>query len=101
MSQMKKLQYCVYVLLSLKDGMFYIGYTTNLHERLTSHITGNSKATELRRPFRLLFCEYYLSKHDATRREKYFKTTIGKRALRIMLKDSLKELDVQKQGVVS
>ncbi len=70
---MKKLLYCVYVLLSQKDYEFYIGYTTNLHERLTSHISGNSKATEPRRPFTLLFCEYYLSVHDATRREKYFK----------------------------
>jgi len=88
----KKLLYCVYVLYSLKDNNFYIGYTTNLHERLTSHIAGNSKATEPRRPLTLLFCEYFLSKHDATRREKYFKTTFGKKALKIMLKKSLKEL---------
>lgn len=89
---MKKLQYCVYVLYSLKDNNFYIGYTTNLHERLTAHIHGQSEATELRRPFTLLFCEYYLSKHDATRREKYFKTTIGKKTLRLMLTDSLIEV---------
>ncbi|MFA6017466.1 MAG: GIY-YIG nuclease family protein [Patescibacteria group bacterium] len=88
---MKKLQYCVYVLYSLKDNNFYTGYTTNLHERLTSHISGNSQATEFRRPFTLLFCEYYLSKHDATRREKYFKTTVGKKVLRLMLKNSLIE----------
>ena len=49
------------------------------------------KATEPRRPFTLLFCEYYLSKHDATRREKYFKTTVGKKTLRLMLQDSLIE----------
>lgn len=91
-SNMKKLQYCVYILFSIKDNNFYIGYTTNLHERLTSHILGNSQATEFRRPFTLLFCEYYLSKHDATRREKYFKTTVGKKTLRLMLKDSLYEL---------
>lgn len=90
---MKKLQYCVYVICSLKDNNFYTGYTTNLHERLTSHINGNSKATEPRRPFTLLFCEYFLSKHDATRREKYFKTTAGKKALRIMLQESLKEIN--------
>jgi putative endonuclease len=86
---MKKLQYRVYVLYSLKDNNFYIGYTTNLHERLTSHISGNSQATKFRRPFALLFCEYFLSKHDATRREKYFKTTVGKKCLKLMLKNSL------------
>ena len=35
-----KLQYCVYVLLSLKDKKFYIGYTTNLKQRLTDHFHG-------------------------------------------------------------
>ena len=88
---MKKLQYCVYVLLSLKDNNFYIGYTTNLHERLTSHIHGHSKSTEPRRPFILLFCEYYLSIHDAIRREKYLKTNSGKKTLRLMLRESLLE----------
>ena len=86
---MNVLHYCVYVLISQKDNRFYIGYTTNLHNRLISHETGQSIATAARRPFLLLFCEYYLSKHDATRREKYFKTTIGKKMLRLMLRDSL------------
>ena len=72
---MKKLQYCVYVLLSLKNYKFYISYITNLYERLTSHIKGKSQSTEPRKPFILLFCEYYLSKHDAIRREKYLKTS--------------------------
>ncbi|MDA0989381.1 MAG: GIY-YIG nuclease family protein [Verrucomicrobia bacterium] len=35
--------------------------------------------------------EYYLSRADAVRREKYLKTTKGKRTLRLMLKDSLVE----------
>jgi putative endonuclease len=53
---------------------------------------GNSEATKLRRPFTFIFCEYYLSKHDASRREKYFKTTVGKKFLRLMLKNSLIEI---------
>lgn len=89
---MPKLEYCVYVLLSLKDGMFYIGSTTNLKQRLTDHFHGNSKATEPRRPFRVVFCEYFLSKTDMLRREGYFKTTAGKKALKIMLRDSLVSL---------
>jgi len=86
---MKKLKYCVYVLYSIKDDKFYIGFTEDLKRRLTEHFQGNSKSTGSRRPFHLVFCEYYLSKVDAMRREKYFKTTAGKRALRLMLKDSL------------
>lgn len=85
---MPGLQYCVYVLYSYKDGRLYIGYTTNLRQRVTDHFKGHSKSTSLRRPFRLIFCEYYLSKKDAQRRERYFKTNAGKRALKLMLQDS-------------
>lgn len=84
-----RLRYCVYVLLSLHDYCFYIGFTSDLKRRLTEHFHGHSKATALRRPFRLVFCEYFLSKADAERRESYFKTTAGKRVLRLMLKESL------------
>ena len=89
---MKKLQYCVYVLKSQEDGKLYIGFTTDLNRRLTEHIKGYSKATAPRRPLKLIHVEYYLSKDDAVRRESYFKTTKGKRALRLMLKDSLSNL---------
>lgn len=89
---MKKLLYCVYVLISLKDKNFYISYTTNLHQRLTSHMNGNSLSTEFRRPFKLLFCEYFLSKHDAARRERYFKTTVGKKFLKITLRETLNKI---------
>jgi hypothetical protein len=41
------------------------------------------------RPIICVFCEYYLSKSDAIRREQYFKTTAGKRVLRLMLQESL------------
>ena len=86
-----KLLYCVYVFLSLKDRKFYIGYTTNLKQRLTDHFHGQSKATAPRRPFKLIFCEYFLSKKDAMRRERYFKTSYGKKALKIMLREGLKD----------
>jgi len=93
---MKKLEHCVYVLLSKKDGNFYVGYSSNLHQRLTSHIQGQSIATASRRPFELIFCEYFISKIDALNREQYFKTTKGKRVIHLMLQDSLKELEIEK-----
>ncbi|NQU09767.1 GIY-YIG nuclease family protein [bacterium] len=85
----RKPEHCVYVLLSLHDSHLYIGYTTNLKRRLTEHFDGRNTSTACRRPVRLIFCEYYLAKSDALRREAYFKTTAGKRALRLMLQDSL------------
>ena len=85
-------QYAVYILYSLKDHQFYIGYTTNFERRMTEHAEGRSKSTAPRRPFNVLLCEYYLAKGDAIRREDYFKTTAGKRTLRLMLSESLKSM---------
>jgi putative endonuclease len=58
---------------------------------MEEHEQGKSKSTACRRPFVCLFVEYYFSKADALRREKYFKTSGGKRVLRLMLTDSLLE----------
>ena len=84
-----QLPLCVYVLLSLKDNNFYVGYTTDLARRLDEHFQGRNTSTAPRRPFKLIHCEYYLAKADAERRENYLKTTKGRRTLRLMLRDSL------------
>lgn len=86
------LPYCVYVLFSELDHQLYAGFTTNLERRLNQHYSGEVQSTAYRRPLRLIFCEYYLSKEDALRREKYFKTTQGKRALKLMLQETLQEI---------
>ena len=93
-----QLPHCVYVLLSLKDHNFYVGYTTELSRRLDEHFQGRNTSTAPRRPFRLLHCEYYLAKVDAERRETYLKTAKGRRTLRLMLKDSLADLQPE-QGL--
>ena len=88
-----KLPYCVYVLQSEKDLLLYHGYTTNLEKRLVYHHAGHTKSTAPRRPLRLVFCEFFLNKSDAIRREKYLKTSQGKRMLKLMIRDTLKEVD--------
>ena len=84
-----KLQHCVYVLRSEADDQLYAGYSTDLKQRLTDHFNGDVPATAPRRPLHLIYCEYHLSKKDALRREQYFKTSAGKKALKLMLRDSL------------
>ncbi|NNF85301.1 MAG: GIY-YIG nuclease family protein [Flavobacteriaceae bacterium] len=86
------LPYCVYVLQSEKDLLLYHGYTTNLENRLINHNAGKTISTSKRRPLRLIFCEFFLSKKDAQRREKYFKTTQGKRMLKLMLRKTFIEI---------
>ena len=92
MSTFTKLGHCVYVLFSEADGKLYIGYTSDLKQRLTDHFNGRNQSTAPRRPLRLIYCECHLSTTDAHRREKYFKTTAGKKALGLMLRESLSNL---------
>ena len=90
---MKQPQFTVYVLYSLKDLQFYIGFTTDFDRRMGEHKEGRSKSTASRRPFKVVLVEYYYSKKDAMRRELYFKTTAGRRILRLMLSESLSEIN--------
>ena len=86
------LPYCTYVLFSEKDAMLYVGYSANLSKRLIDHNSGGTKSTAYRRPLTLIFCEFYLFEADARNREMYFKTTSGKKALKLMLRSTLHTL---------
>jgi putative endonuclease len=80
----------VYVLRSLKDNLLYIGYTAiHPYKRLKEHNKGDTKSTNPRRPFILLYYEAHTSEEDARRREKYFKTDKGKSSLRLMIRNVL------------
>ncbi|MBP9773832.1 MAG: GIY-YIG nuclease family protein [Candidatus Peribacteraceae bacterium] len=82
--------FIVYVLRSLKNSQLYVGYTTNLKQRIETHNKGSVTSTKTKRPWKLIFAEAYISQADALRREKYFKTTQGKNALKHMLRITLK-----------
>ena len=83
------LPFAVYVLQSEADGGLYIGFTTDIGRRLAEHNAGKNISTAKRRPLRLVFCECYASESDARRREKYFKSTKGRRALKLILSETL------------
>jgi len=91
------LTHCVYILYSVKDGNLYTGYTSDLPRRLTEHNQGRSKSTSCRRPLVLLKAEFYLSESDAQRREEYLKTTAGKKGVRLMLRDALREVKKERE----
>jgi putative endonuclease len=76
----------IYVLKSLKDNKFYIGYTNDLRKRIELHNAGRVESTKLRKPFDLIYYEASLKKEDALKREKYLKTTYGHRYIRNRLR---------------
>lgn len=79
----------VYVLKSKKDNKFYTGYTKNLKLRFEQHRKGEIDSTKDRRPLKLIYFEGCLNQQDATHREKYLKTYLGKMFLRNRLKSYL------------
>ena len=73
--------FTVYVLLSEKDNNRYIGFTNDIERRLTEHNLGKVKSTKNRQPLKLIYTELYENKSDAMKREKYFKTHLGRNFL--------------------
>ena len=72
----------VYVLQSELDKYFYTGYTVNLENRLKQHNSGKVRSTKSRKPLKLVYWEGCLKKQDAIRREKYLKSSWGKRYIK-------------------
>ncbi len=83
------MEYFVYVLLSKKDNKLYTGFTSNLTQRIQEHNSGKVISTRYRFPFELIYYESCINQKDALHREKYLKTTYGKRYIRNRLKNFL------------
>ena len=79
--------YYVYVLQSEKDRNFYIGVTSDIKKRLEDHNSGKVSTTKSRRPLKLIYWEGCLNNKDAAKREKYLKTTYGKRYIKSRLEE--------------
>jgi len=81
--------YYTYVLQSLKDQGFYVGFTRDLKLRFEQHKKGQVDSTRDRRPFELIYYEACQNQADAIKREKYLKSYHGKMYLRKRLKSYL------------
>jgi putative endonuclease len=81
--------YYVYLLRSKRDGKIYTGYSADLKRRVQQHLRGEVHTTHRMGEIRLIYYEAFISKEDAMEREKYLKTTKGKRTVKLMLKYTL------------
>ncbi|HBM45465.1 MAG: GIY-YIG nuclease superfamily protein [Parcubacteria group bacterium GW2011_GWF2_38_76] len=77
----------IYLLRNKESGHLYFGYTTNLKKRLGEHNQGLNLSTKRYLPWKLIYYEACLNEKDAKRRERYLKTTQGRRMLKLRLKD--------------
>ena len=78
--------YYTYVLTSAKNNKTYVGSTSKTVEhRLSEHNLGCNKWTRENGPFRLVYFESYYCKKDAMHREKFLKSGVGRKIIRIII----------------
>ena len=80
----------VYILES-ETAEAYIGFTKNLRNRFVEHNRGVVFSTKRYMPWQLIYYEAFLNERDARRREKYLKTSQGRRMLKRKIKEYLYE----------
>ena len=82
--------FTTYVLYSEKHDKIYIGYTSNLHQRLISHNELATKGWTIKfRPWKLIYKEEYETKSEAMKREKQLKSYKGRTFIRDLI-DNIK-----------
>jgi putative endonuclease len=80
--------YSVYLAKSTKNNKVYVGLTSrNPKERIKEHNSGSNKWSRANKPFKLVYFETFVCKEDAGRREKFFKSGVGKKLKKIILKN--------------
>ncbi len=71
--------FTVYALYSEKFNKIYVGYTSNIEQRLLAHNELETKGYTLRhRPWKLVYSENFNDKASAMKREKELKTAKGR-----------------------
>jgi len=77
--------FTVYVIQSQQDDGYYIGYTSDLPDRLGRHNKGLTRTTRGRGPWVLRYSEELDAKGDAIRREKQLKRQKSKAFLESLI----------------
>ncbi|MFH2105076.1 MAG: GIY-YIG nuclease family protein [Parcubacteria group bacterium] len=81
--------YYVYILKSLKDNGYYIGYTFDLGERIKKHNAGETKSLKYRRPLKIIYFEEYDTRQEAYKRERQIKKYKGGEAFKKLINRNL------------
>ena len=84
------MEFLVYILYSEKFDKTYVGFTSSLIERFKSHNElANSGFTTKFRPWLVLYVEVLSAKSDALKREKWFKTGVGREKIKAIKNELL------------
>ncbi len=73
-------EFVVYVLFSLSHNKIYVGYSSDLINRIRSHnIYGKGDYTSKYRPWKVVHVEFFGSKKEAMKREQQLKSAQGRK----------------------
>jgi putative endonuclease len=84
---LKIIMFYVYILESMKNSEFYTGFTNDLKRRVEEHNNKLNVSTKHGVPWKVIYYEACVNKDDAERREKYLKTSQGRRLMKRRLKE--------------
>ena len=80
--------YYVYFAKSLKNNKVYVGLTKKEPKiRVGEHNHGSNKWSRNNKPLKLIYFETYTCKEDATSREKFYKSGVGKRVKKCLIEE--------------
>jgi putative endonuclease len=79
------IMYYVYILLNEAKSRTYTGVTDDVNKRLAEHNAGKVKSSQPYRPYKVIHIESFETLKEARQKEKYYKSTSGRRRLREML----------------
>ena len=85
------MSYYVYVIQCSSTFKRYTGLSSDPEKRLREHNSGKSKFTSGYGPWRIIYTEFVGELADARKREMYLKTTAGKKAVKLMLGNTLRQ----------
>ncbi|MBM4127391.1 MAG: GIY-YIG nuclease family protein [Nitrospira sp.] len=74
--------YHVYILLNEARTKTYTGVSDDIVNRLREHNEGHVKSSRPYRPYRLIHTEAFSTLSDARKKERFYKSTTGRRRLK-------------------
>ncbi len=79
-------EFVVYILFSKKYRKTYVGFTSNLIERIKSHnVLGTKGYTIKYRPWIVVDVQFFSSKKEAMEMEKFYKTGKGRELIKQLI----------------
>jgi len=80
----------VYIIRS-EEGYYYTGQTSDLQRRLLEHNSGISHSTKHGHNWQVIYKEEFSTRSEAMKREKWFKTGVGREWLKKMLRGGVRQ----------